>query len=147
MIMGFMDRLILGPLSPVVLYFKEIFLISKQVFSCVLAGQRAKCQARGQCAHSLSSPTRSTLQCMMPQGMVPRTVLHCLPCFYLGLNPAVPWGCPKPGPLPCGSAIFPTIRKKLPNFHSKRGTCIHFKGLSFHLTQCVQHLEISIQIS
>lgn len=32
--MGLMDRLILGPLSPVVLYFKEIFLISKQVFSC-----------------------------------------------------------------------------------------------------------------
>ena len=62
MIMGFMDMLILGPLSPLGLYFKEIFLTSKQVFSCVLAGQRAKCQAMGHCLHSLSSPTRSTLQ-------------------------------------------------------------------------------------
>ena len=45
--MGFMDMIILGLLFPVVLYFKDIFLISKQAFSYVMAGQKVKCQARG----------------------------------------------------------------------------------------------------
>lgn len=107
MIMGFMDRLILGPLSPVVLYFKEIFLISKQVFSCVLAGQRAKCQARGQCVHSLSSLTRSTLQCMMPQGWCHGLSSTASPASTWALTLLSPGAVQSLDLCPAGQLFFP----------------------------------------
>ena len=83
---------------------------------------------------------------MMALRMVTGIVPYRLPPS-LGHTPAVPWACPKPGALPWGPAILPTMLEKLSNFHSKWGTCIHFIGQSFYLTQCVEHLEISIQIS